>query len=174
MTVSRREEERRLEESAKEHAAANESESLPQEAEESKGSEASAGSEEEEEESAARGATPGSEKDVAGAAADGVDTMGLRNHSPIRSYPFTVAMFPLPYKNVLKYRTREKVGGISILVFNTKCTRVCHPHFAACGTPDRAMGYVSKVRLLATRPQVFETTCNVSVTVHRRFGTGLA
>jgi hypothetical protein len=30
------------------------------------------------------------------------------------------------------------VGGISILVFNTKCTRECRPHFAACGTPDRA------------------------------------
>jgi hypothetical protein len=60
-------------------------------------------------------------------------------YSPIRSYRYTVAMFPLPYKNVLKYRTRQNVGGISILVFNTKCTRECRPQFAACGTPDRAI-----------------------------------
>jgi hypothetical protein len=60
-------------------------------------------------------------------------------HSPIRSYRYTVAMFPLPYKYVLRYRTRQNVGGISILASNTKCTRECRPHFAACGTPDRAM-----------------------------------
>jgi hypothetical protein len=35
-------------------------------------------------------------------------------YSPIRSYRYTAAMFPLPYKNVLKYRTRQNVGGISI------------------------------------------------------------
>jgi hypothetical protein len=29
------------------------------------------------------------------------------------SYRYTVAMFPLPYKNVVKYRTRGKVGAIS-------------------------------------------------------------
>jgi hypothetical protein len=58
---------------------------------------------------------------------------------PIRSYRYAVAMFPLPFKIVLKYHTREKVGGISILVFNTKCSRECRPHFAACGTPDRAV-----------------------------------
>jgi hypothetical protein len=29
-------------------------------------------------------------------------------------------------KNALKCRTREKVSGISILVFNAKCTRECH------------------------------------------------
>jgi hypothetical protein len=57
---------------------------------------------------------------------------------PSQSYRYTVAMFPLPYKNVLKYRTRQNVGGISILASNTKCTRECRPHFAACGTPDRA------------------------------------
>jgi hypothetical protein len=57
----------------------------------------------------------------------------------IQSYRYTVAMFPLPYKNVLRYRMRQNVGGASILVFNTKCTRECRPHFAACGTPDRAM-----------------------------------
>jgi hypothetical protein len=44
---------------------------------------------------------------------------------PIRSYRYTVAMFPLPYKNVLKHRTRENVGGISIVVFNMKCTTEC-------------------------------------------------
>jgi hypothetical protein len=44
------------------------------------------------------------------------------------------------HKNVLKYRTRQNVGGISILVFNTKCNKECRPHFAACGTPDRAIG----------------------------------
>jgi hypothetical protein len=151
----RREEERRLEESAKEHAAANEKESLSQEEvdePDSKGSEASAGKEEEKEENAARAATPDSGKDVAGAAADGVDAMGLLNHSNIRSYRYTVAMFPLPYKNVLKYRTRKNVGGISISVFNTKCTRECRPHFAACDSPDRAMGYANQGRLLATRP----------------------
>jgi hypothetical protein len=41
-----------------------------------------------------------------------------------------VTLFPLPYKYVLKYRTREKVGGDFILVFNTKCTRECRPPFA--------------------------------------------
>jgi hypothetical protein len=46
-------------------------------------------------------------------------------HIPILSYRYTVAMFPLPYKNVLKYRTRPNVGGISILVFNQECTREC-------------------------------------------------
>jgi hypothetical protein len=48
-------------------------------------------------------------------------------------------MLPLPYKDVLKYRTQQNVGGIFILVFNAKCTRECRPQFAACGTPDRAM-----------------------------------
>jgi hypothetical protein len=48
-------------------------------------------------------------------------------------------MFPFPYKNLVKYPTRQNVGGISILVFNIKCTRECRPHFAACGTPGRAM-----------------------------------
>jgi DNA polymerase III epsilon subunit-like protein len=42
--------------------------------------------------------------------------LGLIPNSPIRSYRYTVAMFPLPYKNVLKYPTRQNVGGISILV----------------------------------------------------------
>jgi hypothetical protein len=65
--------------------------------------------------------------------------LGCIANSPIQSYRYTVAKFPLPYKNVLKYRTRQNVGGIPILVFNTKCTRECRPHFAACGTPDRAM-----------------------------------
>jgi hypothetical protein len=60
-------------------------------------------------------------------------------YSPIRSYRYTVAMFPLPYKNVLTYRTRQNVGGIPILASNTKCTRECRPHFAACGNPDRAI-----------------------------------
>jgi hypothetical protein len=46
-------------------------------------------------------------------------------------------MFPLPYNNALKYRTRETVGGISFLGFSTKCTAVCRPLFAACGTPDQ-------------------------------------
>jgi hypothetical protein len=64
-------------------------------------------------------------------------------HTPIRSYRYTVAMFPLPYKTVLKYRTGQNVGGISILASNTKCTRECRPHFAACGTPDRAIGFLS-------------------------------
>jgi hypothetical protein len=32
---------------------------------------------------------------------------------------------PLPYKNVLRYRTRQNVGGISNLDSNTKCTREC-------------------------------------------------
>jgi hypothetical protein len=57
----------------------------------------------------------------------------------IPSYRYTVAMFPLPIQNVLKYHTRENVGCISIFVFNTKCTRERRPHFAACGTPDRAI-----------------------------------
>jgi hypothetical protein len=48
-------------------------------------------------------------------------------------------MFRLPYKYVLEYRTREKLGGISILGFNTKWTAECRSLFAACGTPDRAM-----------------------------------
>jgi hypothetical protein len=39
-------------------------------------------------------------------------------NSPIQSYRYTVAMFPLPYKNVLRYRTRPNVGGISILASN--------------------------------------------------------
>jgi hypothetical protein len=39
------------------------------------------------------------------------------------------------HKNVLNYPTQQNVGGI--LVFNTKCTGECRPHFAACGTPDR-------------------------------------
>jgi hypothetical protein len=42
----------------------------------------------------------------------------VRSHTP--SYRYTVAMFPLPYKNVPKYRTRQNVGGISILALNTK------------------------------------------------------
>jgi hypothetical protein len=41
-------------------------------------------------------------------------------HNPIRRYRYTDAVFPFPYKNVLKYRTRQNLGGISILVFNTK------------------------------------------------------
>jgi hypothetical protein len=32
-------------------------------------------------------------------------------HSPIRRYRYTFIMFPLAYKNVVQYRTREKVGG---------------------------------------------------------------
>jgi hypothetical protein len=63
----------------------------------------------------------------------------LSSNSPFRSYRYTVAMFTLPYKNALRYRTRQNVGGTSNLVFNTKCTSECRPHFAACGTPDRAM-----------------------------------
>jgi hypothetical protein len=66
----------------------------------------------------------------------------------IRSYRYTVATFPLPYK--MKYRTRQTVCGISILVFNTKCTRECRPHFAACGTPDRAIGPVYPTTTVAT------------------------
>jgi hypothetical protein len=61
-------------------------------------------------------------------------------YSPIRSYRNKVSMFPLPCKSALKYRTREKVGGISILVFNTKCIAVCRPLFGACGAPDLATG----------------------------------
>jgi hypothetical protein len=48
-------------------------------------------------------------------------------------------MFPLQYKYALKYRTREKVDGISILVSNTKCTQERRSLFAVGGTPDRAM-----------------------------------
>jgi hypothetical protein len=48
-------------------------------------------------------------------------------------------MFPLPYKYVLKHRAREKVGGSSIMVFNTKFTAEYRPLFAACDTPDRAI-----------------------------------
>jgi hypothetical protein len=51
-------------------------------------------------------------------------------------------MFPSPYKNVLKCRTRQNVGGISIFAFNTKCTAECRPHFAACGTPDQEIVFV--------------------------------
>jgi hypothetical protein len=51
-------------------------------------------------------------------------------YSPIRSCRYTVAMLPFTIQNVLKYRTRQNVGGISMLVFNTKCTRECRPHFA--------------------------------------------
>jgi hypothetical protein len=43
--------------------------------------------------------------------------------------------FRYPYKNVPKYRTREQVGGISILAFNVKCAAECRPLFAACGSP---------------------------------------
>jgi hypothetical protein len=63
----------------------------------------------------------------------------IEYNSPIWSYRYTVAMFPLPYKNVLRYRAQQNAGGISILASNTKCTRECRPHFAACGTPDRAI-----------------------------------
>jgi hypothetical protein len=62
----------------------------------------------------------------------------LRN-TPNRSYRYTVAMFPLSYKNVLRYRTRQNVGGICKLVLNKKCTTEGRPHFAACGTPDQAI-----------------------------------
>jgi hypothetical protein len=65
--------------------------------------------------------------------------VGVSCHSPIRSYRYTVAMFPLPYKNVPRYNTQQNVGGIFILASNTKCTRECRLHFAACDTPDRAM-----------------------------------
>jgi hypothetical protein len=55
------------------------------------------------------------------------------SYGPIRSYVTRLLCVPLPYKHVLKYRTRKNVCGISILVFNTKCARECRPHFAACG-----------------------------------------
>jgi hypothetical protein len=71
-----------------------------------------------------------------------VPNLGPLHQYPIRSYRYTVAVFPLPCKNVLKYHTRQNVGGISILVFYAKCTRESRPHFAACGTPDRAMHHV--------------------------------
>jgi hypothetical protein len=58
------------------------------------------------------------------------------HHSPIRSYRYTVAMFPLPYTNVLKNHTRQNVGGISILAFNTNVPEsVAH----ILGTPDRTI-----------------------------------
>jgi hypothetical protein len=62
-------------------------------------------------------------------------------------------MFPLPYKDVLKYRTRQNVGGLSILVLNKKCTRECRPHIAACGTPDRAIAVMgcTNVQILRVR-----------------------
>jgi hypothetical protein len=56
-----------------------------------------------------------------------------------------LSMFPLPYKKVLRYRTRQNKGGISILASNTKRTRECRPHFAACGTPDRAIHMMAQV-----------------------------
>jgi hypothetical protein len=59
------------------------------------------------------------------------------------SHRYTVAIFPLPDKNVLMYRMREYVGSISILAFNTKCTREYRPHFTACGTPDRALAILN-------------------------------
>jgi hypothetical protein len=36
----------------------------------------------------------------------GLDSVGWDRYSPIRSCRYAVAMFPLPYKNVLRYRTR--------------------------------------------------------------------
>jgi hypothetical protein len=71
-------------------------------------------------------------------------------NSPIRSFRYTVALFPLPYKDVLRYRTRQNVGGISNLASNTKYTRECRPHFAACGTPDRAMDCTTVLQTLVT------------------------
>jgi hypothetical protein len=58
-------------------------------------------------------------------------------HIPIRSYRYTVTLFPLPHKKVLKYRTRKKMGGIYFLVFNTNVP------------PDRAIegSYMSTSRL---------------------------
>jgi hypothetical protein len=61
----------------------------------------------------------------------GIQHIGLSAHiktynvtvwvCPIRSYSYTVAIVPLPYKNVLKHRTQQTDGGISILIFNTFC-----------------------------------------------------
>jgi hypothetical protein len=62
-------------------------------------------------------------------------------YSPIRSYGYTVAMFPLPYKNVLRYRMRQNVGGISILVFNTKMYQRVPPTF--CRVRCTKLGIVS-------------------------------
>jgi hypothetical protein len=38
-------------------------------------------------------------------------------HSPIRSYRYTVAMSPLPYNNVPKYRTRQNVGDFQYKMY---------------------------------------------------------
>jgi hypothetical protein len=46
----------------------------------------------------------------------------------------------------------EKRGCISILVFNTKGTRECRPHFAACGTPDRAIPWLLFFCFMYTTP----------------------
>jgi hypothetical protein len=79
-----------------------------------------------------------------------VDVLGLQSYLikplqritkvwPDPELPLHSCYVSVTIQYVLKYRTRQNVGGISILVFNTKCTSECRLHFAACGTPDRAI-----------------------------------
>jgi hypothetical protein len=57
----------------------------------------------------------------------------------IRSYRYTVAMFPLPYNNVLKYRTRQKCGRHFHLTFQYKMYQRVPPTF--CRVRYSGSGY---------------------------------
>jgi hypothetical protein len=45
------------------------------------------------------------------------------HYSPIRSYRYMVAMYPLPYKNVPKVPHGKNLGENTVLAFSTKCTK---------------------------------------------------